>query len=77
LRISAKKRHPINYGERSGIMEYSDAIIALQNAVIHKVFPLEKSSTEKEKSFEKFIGKIEDLKGFSLEQLESRSNIKE
>ena len=69
-RISYKqKEHNINYGESNGIMDYSDAILALQNGQIHKTF-------SSPKSLEKFIAKIKELKRYSPEKLLRRSNIK-
>ncbi len=77
LRISHKQREKaINYRDNIGIINYQDALLALKNAEIHKAFPLEKS-LEKEKSFEKFVEKMEELKKFTPEELQKRTNKKE
>ena len=69
-RITQKQReHSINYGESNGIMDYKDALLALQNGQIHKTF-------SSPKSFEKFITKIKDLKTYSPKQLQIRINMK-
>ena len=69
-RINNKQReHTINYWESNGIMEYTDALLALQNGQIHKTF-------HNPKSFERFITKIKELKTYTPEKLQIRSNIK-
>ena len=82
LRITAKqKKHAIDY-THANIIQYPDAIIALQNAIIHKIFSnsnadLQKSIVHKMysslKIFEIFVKKMEDLKKYSPERLYQRS----
>jgi len=77
LRISRKqKKKAINYGDGANILNYQDMLLLLKNATIHKMFPLEKSN-EKEKSFEKFLEKMQDLKKLSYEELQKRFHTKE
>lgn len=69
LRINRKqKEHPINYGDSNGIMNYEDAILAIQNARIHKLF-------HNEKAFEQFSHKIKELQKYSYEELDKRSKL--
>ncbi len=71
VRTSYKQRETdINYGDSNGIIEYTDVIIILQNAQIHKTFP-------NEKSFAKFVDKIKELKTYTPEKLRIKINIKE
>jgi len=73
-RISYKqKEHDINYGNSNGIMNYEDAILALQNAYIHKIFP-------NENSFEKFVKqmkKIEDYTEFKRRISKRKTDIQD
>jgi len=77
LRISHKQREkPINFGNGAGILNYQDTLLALKNAEIHKLFPLDRS-LEKDKSFEKFVEKIQILQKLTREELQERCNEKE
>lgn len=62
----------ISYGNVS----LQDAILALQNAEIHKAFSFEKSSGL-EKSFKKFSKKMEEIKKFTIEELKGRMDVKD
>lgn len=57
-------------------ISHQEAVLAVQNAEIHKMFPYEKH-TLPQKSFEKFSEKMMEIKEFTLEQLEGRKNIKD
>ncbi|MEI6773771.1 MAG: hypothetical protein WCL18_02930 [bacterium] len=77
MRISHKQREkPINFGNGAGILNYQDTLLALKNAEIHKLFPLDRS-LEKDKSFEKFVEKIQILQKLTREELQERCNEKE
>lgn len=70
LRIHHKQReHAINYGDSNGIMQYEDAVLALQNAKVRKLF-------HSDKVFEKFIDKMIDLKKHTPEEIHTRNTIK-
>ena len=60
---------PINYGESMGIVKYQDALLALQNAQMHKSFPQD--------AFRKFCDKMEKLKKCAYEDVKKQSNTKE
>ena len=75
-RIGHKQRErDLNYGESNGIINYVDALLALQNAQIHKTFP--NKTFPAEKSFDKLLTKIKELKIYTQEDLQTRSNLKE
>lgn len=71
LRTNAKqKEHPIDYGKSNGVMEYTDATLALQNAYINKIF-------SNEKMFEDFVDEIGKLKNKTYDELQTRTHLKE
>lgn len=70
FRTSKQREQSINYGNSNGIMNYDDALLALQNAHIHKIF-------YNDTLFEKFASKIKELKKYDLKQFKVRSTLKE
>lgn len=71
LRLSYKQReHSINYGDSNWIVDYNIAVLALQNAEIHKIFP-------NENLFGKFVHKMSKLKEKTPDELRARSTMKE
>lgn len=67
VRTHPKQREKsIDYGNGSGSMQYENAILAVQNAGIHKMF-------QSKKSFEKFVRKMKEIKTYTPEKMQIRS----
>ena len=63
-----QKERPIDYGKSNGIMDCEDAILALQNAQMHKLF-------SNDSMFKRFVDKIRELKEYTPEKLQKRSKV--
>lgn len=68
--ISDQKQSDIDYGKSNGIIEYKDAMFALQNSIINKIY---KGTHDKDR--EKFIKEIENLQKCSREEFINKTNI--